>query len=352
MFRLLVLIGLLLVVPVNAQDDPVTAVLEYIAEHQETTGIACIPLNDPEAGVYLNPDAKFPLASTVKLVVLAEYARQVTEGVLDPEERVEVDDVARYYLPNTDGGAHPLFLSNVRVEDGTIALKEVVEGMIRFSSNAATDYLVARLGAENFPPLYAQLGLENTDLPTNLLGLFLAFENHETGVADLDSPSIADEIERLSDLYLNDEAWREAEIDKLLNGELIADLDEQIAFFHRYGAQGSPEEFARLMAQLYTGDLISEDVSALMLDVLDWPMDFESNRARFDLLATKGGTMPLILTSAWIGKPLEGEPIALAIFYRDMPLETFIDWFSTFAYQQLEAAVIEQGCDLLRAAVG
>ena len=46
-----------------------------------------------------------PVASTMKLIVALEYTKQVTEGKIDSSRFVSINDVNRYYVPNTDGGA-------------------------------------------------------------------------------------------------------------------------------------------------------------------------------------------------------------------------------------------------------
>src|SRR5690625_3211974 len=51
-----------------------------------------------------------PLASTVKIVVAIEYAFQVEEGKLNPNELIDLSELEIYYVPNLDGGAHPAWL--------------------------------------------------------------------------------------------------------------------------------------------------------------------------------------------------------------------------------------------------
>ena len=46
-----------------------------------------------------------PVASTMKLIVALEFTKQVTEGKIDSSSFVSINDVNRYYVPNTDGGA-------------------------------------------------------------------------------------------------------------------------------------------------------------------------------------------------------------------------------------------------------
>ncbi|MDI9972136.1 serine hydrolase [Rhodococcus sp. IEGM 1307] len=89
-----------------------------------------------------------PLASAIKVVHLATYARAVAPGELDPAEPVPLPEWKRWYLPNTDGGAHPKALQRLGVTepDDTVTLEQMVTAMIQESDNAVPDYLRDRLG--------------------------------------------------------------------------------------------------------------------------------------------------------------------------------------------------------------
>ena len=61
-----------------------------------------------------------------------------------------MDELDRFYVANTDGGAHPAWLNAVsdQVKDNRVAVREIAQGMINFSSNANTEWLSQRLGLE------------------------------------------------------------------------------------------------------------------------------------------------------------------------------------------------------------
>lgn len=74
----------------------------------ETTAIAAfmvdrqgdIVANGKE--IFYNADTPLVAASTMKLLVLAAYESAVARGELDPNQRVAIKDLERYYLPKTD----------------------------------------------------------------------------------------------------------------------------------------------------------------------------------------------------------------------------------------------------------
>ena len=94
------------------------------------------------------------LASTIKIVVLAAYAREVAAGRLDPHAELPIREWERFYLPGTDGGAHAAALAALGIptdQDGfasnpeaAVSWDRIAQAMIRSSDNAATDLLLIR----------------------------------------------------------------------------------------------------------------------------------------------------------------------------------------------------------------
>lgn len=364
-----VLLAFALALPVFAQEsestddrsdaDRAADVRQYIAVTGDSVGIACYPIDQSQFGVFTNADERFPLASTVKIMTLGVYARAVASGRFNPAERVPLDDLDAYYLPRTDGGAHPAFLDGVQPDaNDTIALSEVVEGMIYFSSNAAADFLLARMVDADFQALYRLLGVENTDVPVSFLGLMLAQENHEIGISDADLPR--DEVRAAAlvwaEKYVTDPDWRAEERAYRRGGNARRYLqagksliETQTAFFAVYDNEGTPGDFARAMAALVRDDVLPPRATAAMRAALSWPMRIEINRDRFVTLGKKGGSLPGTLTAAYYADPKEGDPIVLVVFYRDLPSERYLAWLRSYDQEVLEFDALLSGCGALRA---
>jgi D-alanyl-D-alanine carboxypeptidase len=362
-----------LIVSVFAQQpDDGSAALDFIRQNPDDVAILCYTPG-AEAQIEHNADEPFALASTYKLVYLAELASQTDAGIIDPSEAVPLTDVNAYWLPGTDGNAHQLFLDSLPEGQETVTLQDLADAMIRFSSNAAADYLLARLGTEGFPDLFSRIGLENTDLPTGTyLSLYLAFANHETGEVNmdtLDAAAVAAERQRLEALFLTDAGWRDAELDYQRGRAAQAQqaiseqgyeawratYERQAAFFSSDGTKGSARDMLRVMEAAYQGDTFAEAGKAVMQSALGWL--FKANPANadvYDALGTKGGSWASIMTGVWYADPRQGEPLALAVFYRELPLELWADWSATFAHQMLEIKAITtgEGCAVFAEAIG
>ena len=139
-----------------------------------------------------------PLASTVKIIIAIEYAEQVTSGKLSAIQMVKIEELEKYYAPNTDGGAHPAWLNYTKenIVDNSIALKEIAMGMIVFSSNANTEYLIDLLGLENINKRVEKLGMNKHDKMFYLVSsLFIGKEYF----SELDTEELVEKLESLSD---------------------------------------------------------------------------------------------------------------------------------------------------------
>ena len=90
---------------------------------------------------HLNENVIMPLASTVKILVAVEFAKQAANKVFNENEMVPLKELDKYYLPNTDGGAHPNWIAYEQrlghIKNDSIALINVARGMIIFLAQKA-----------------------------------------------------------------------------------------------------------------------------------------------------------------------------------------------------------------------
>ena len=332
--------------------------LDFIINNPDDVAVMCSTTGADDSAVEHNADEPFALASTYKLVILAEMARQMDAGLIDPAEALTLAEVNAYWLPGTDGDAHQAWLNTLAPDQETVTLGEVAYAMIAFSSNAAPDYLLARLGTDGFSELFDLLGLEHTDLPASgYLGLYLALDNHETGPVDLATltvETLTAERQRLETLYLTDADWRDAQqayhaekITALTNDPdaAQAEIERQAAYLAAFDFKSSAHDMLTVMEAAYHDDsLFSEETRQFMQSTLNWIMDMNpANRDIYTHLGTKGGSTPGILTAVWYVQPQGGETTTLAVFYRDLPLDLWLEWMTTGAQQELELHVVAQG---------
>lgn len=123
----------------------------YIDEQKQNKHISFLVRKNGKTLYSLHPDIVLPVGSVMKLLIAFEYCKQVSDGRLDRDSYVSVNDVDRYYVPGTDGRSHERWkrsLKELRDGENAVSLQEVVKGMMTYSSNANAEYLMERLGLD------------------------------------------------------------------------------------------------------------------------------------------------------------------------------------------------------------
>lgn len=333
------------------------AAFSWILAHPESIGLAIYRFGDEANGVFLNADTQMPLASVVKVIILAAYAEAVAAGELDPLTPVPLADLDAYYLPGTDLGTHTTAIDELRINGRiygspeVVALEELPWMMIRHSSNAATDYLHMLLGQERIEATAVALGLTTQTAPCPFLGQFLAINNHtRLGIAsnlDIVRGYLADpavygrEVSLLTNAYAGDPEFRTAErayreANRGSFGGGGGGSNTQRTFTGMLNAQATPRDYAALMTRFALNGLSNPDSSFIARRYLEWPMRFETNQAVFTNLGYKNGSLPGILTTVYYAYPRgEAVPVVVALFYRDLPMRTYQTWRSQLPHDEL-----------------
>lgn len=311
---------------------------------------------DDGAAIFHNADTPLPLASTMKIIVLAAYAQAIERGQLAPDTPVRLAEWERYYLPGSDGGAHTAMLKELGVtptETGAAAdpqaittLDQVVRAMIRYSDNAATDLLIERVGPGSIRATISAAELQHQDLILPLVGTILAWHNHEqprqayTIIDDLKAGDFAAEAQRLTAAY-RDPQWAAAEQRWRSQPANMGLLRYQAYAAAELLPRGTAREYAAIMARVATGTFLSPQVSQIMRRHLEWPLDMENSaiRDQFSLLGSKGGSVPGVLTEAsfFLAKQgdFAGRPRVVVLFVSNMPIAAWLNMMESFAQQLL-----------------
>lgn len=99
--------------------DGIDPLIDWIAAHPEN---ASVLVDDGRGGVLEHlTDRPRPVASAGKVVHLTAYAQAVAAGRTDPAAPVPFAEWERWYVPGTDGGAHPAALVDAAAASGWTA---------------------------------------------------------------------------------------------------------------------------------------------------------------------------------------------------------------------------------------
>ncbi|HXG91972.1 MAG TPA: serine hydrolase [Blastocatellia bacterium] len=133
------------------------------ASGAETVGIAFYDLATGEQ-FFIEPDASFHAASTMKVPVMMEVFRQMNAGKLSLNEKLPIKndflsivDGSHYQLTPGDDSDQSLYN---RVGQ-TATIRELIHLMITVSSNLATNILIERVTPKRVMSLMRQVGAKN-----------------------------------------------------------------------------------------------------------------------------------------------------------------------------------------------
>ncbi len=339
---------------------------EYIRAHPDSTAVVAYTIDEngqpvlDGSEIYHNPDAALVLASTMKTVVVAAYEAAVEVGELNPNELVSIADVEQFYLPKTDGGAHTAGLAKLgqatdadgfaKDPSAKILLDDIARIVIHNSGNAETDYLLSRLTEKRIAETLKAAGFEQHSPFHSILGISLAMMNHEASltdaarrqalVAEVTSGDFS-VLENLADLYLHDPAWRSAQL-AFMKSEAFLQTANQMGWEGQVECsqlfpKSTAREYAHLMAQIVSGQLISPAVSARLQQKLetapaDGPMRFIFHQRYGSKDGVTAGVLNLVSYSQPKGKAWVGKTRVVVILCNDLPVDL---WLSAMKSQSL-----------------
>lgn len=331
---------------VEQAPQEVRPALEYMLQNPTHVGLAIYEVGREAEGLYINADNALPLASVVKVLHLLAYAEAVQTGELDPAMIVPLTDIERYYLPNSDLGAHPRSVATL-VEEGrvfgqppSILLEDVPRMMMEFSSNAATDYLHMMLGQERIEATASAMGMQRHSAPCPFLGQFLLMGRRSDGLTPLlslveDPRQFSLDVMSLTEQYSSDRAsstFSRAWVDR----DNRPSFEAQRFFSEHFNAHGSAREYANLMARIATNEVGSWEHSVLVRRYMEWPTHFPDNQQRLAWLGYKGGSLPGVLTVAYYAQPWDTvRPVVVALFFHELPNDVYRDWRRSLPHDEL-----------------
>ncbi|UBH15102.1 class A beta-lactamase-related serine hydrolase [Macrococcus armenti] len=303
------------------RDNP-DYVLNHLKNHPETSSLY-VAENGEELITYQS-DVVRPLASTVKILIAVEYAMQVEEGILNKESYVPLDKLKKFYYKGTDGNAHEAWLKTMedegKIVNNEITLHDVAKGMITYSSNANTDYLIHVLGIDSINEQAQSLGLTSHEEIYPLVGGLLIPDYLKN--IKKDENKLIEELEKMPmEMYRETaEELSQQMKDGTFNIEdhtFDMPLDLQRVWSDRLiGA--SANDYGRLLAIISNNEL--QTVAAQTVrDLLEWPMEVnEANNERFTHLGAKGGSTAFILNDAMYAEDYNGNKIEIVLLTNDL----------------------------------
>ncbi len=273
--------------------------------------------------VSYNAKRRMPLASAMKIIIAVEYAQQVIAGLQNPDELIKESELDKYYVPNTDGGAHPEwkdYLSKKSINSANgISLNEVVKGMIIFSSNANTEFLMDKLGLDKINARWKMLGLHHDEIYPIVSALFMPAQfpelKDEALLSRLKSLSNEDYISRCNAIH--------QQLKKDTSGSFKKTLPDLPLSIQKIWSDKLPgsnaKDYAELMDKIVNRKYFQPIVQEILDSILEWPMELNpANKTVYKQLGMKGGSTAFVLTIAAYAEDLNSNKTALCFMFNNL----------------------------------
>jgi D-alanyl-D-alanine carboxypeptidase len=299
-------------------------VMDFIRKYPDKASLRIVR-NDTVIADF-RPDRMMPLASTAKIVIAIEFARQASEGMIDINEEVPLKDLDVFYIPKTDGGAHSAWLKHVSerklVRNNAVSLLEVGKGMVAFSSNANTEYLMAKLGLARINQNLKTLGLTQHEPLYPFVSALYLFRNKE-GLPDNQFLTMMKQMsmsEYVAESMKIHETLKHDRDSLLRRTFVFPSLDLQRIWSDRL-PRSTAAAYASLLKTIDRKTYFPESVRQYLDTLLEWPMEMNpKNKERFLSVGGICGSTAFVLTYALYACDRAGNFTEMVTFFDGLAL--------------------------------
>src|SRR5579884_2373509 len=159
---------------IKAVDDALDGVL----------GVATIDLTSGRVFTY-NADTVFPTASSIKIPIMIQVFRDERAGKFSFQDKVTIAPAE-----NAGGSSGPLQNALDKGAPVTLTIRDLLENMIQYSDNSATNKLIALVGMDRVNALIHELGFEQIRLRRKMMDVAAAARGDENVASPIEMAKI------------------------------------------------------------------------------------------------------------------------------------------------------------------
>lgn len=282
----------------------------------------------------LNQKKNMPLASTVKIIIAIEYACQVKNKIINPDEEVELKYINKFYIKNTDGNAHLKWIKSIsnKVIKNKVTIREIAIGMIKFSSNANTEWLIEKLGVKNINSRIKVLKLKShTPIYYFTSALFIPLDRYPK----LEGNELTRQMKMLSKekyIEISNSIHTKLKIDASYKKKLgNVNIDVQKIWSDNLPSS-NVSDYVSIMKKINSRTYFDKLTQQYLDEVMEYILDNPKKEDRIAHIGMKGGLTAFVLTKAIYSTDNKGNKTELAYFFNNL---------STFETLELQKSMKE-----------
>ncbi|MGV2875396.1 serine hydrolase [Macrococcus capreoli] len=258
----------------------------------------------------INGDKALPIASVMKVFIAVEYADQVVHHQINPNEHVVYKEVLRYDLPDVEGESEMQRTFESVYGTQHLTLNDVAKGMIRYSANANTDYLIDRLNIDAINNKINALKMGNHERIKPLIGgMVMASQlNSDALQQRIDEDDVYRHVIRAKDLFVTGKISKE---------KVLKDFDQpRQVYWSDHLTHASAKSYALLMNDINSGKFGVEQTKILRT-LLEQTSD-QHIQSLYQHYGYKGGSTLKLLNGVYYTTKKNGHTQALAFYLNDL----------------------------------
>ena len=251
---------------------------------------------------------------------------------------VALTELNRYYLPNTDGDAHPNWIayekSKGHIIKDSVQLFDIARGMILFSSNANTEFLMELLGLDNVKNNITLLGLKKHSAIYPMVASLFMYQNPRGKSEAEIIKGIGKLTEQQYCRYIYD-MHKALTYDTVLKSKFRPQdlsMKMQKVWSDKLPAS-TTKEYVRICSILNNRAFFDDDTYAVLAGVLESIMENPANKTWLKHAGMKGGSTAWVLTKALYATTQKGERIEMAYFFNNLTInenDMLQGWMNSF----------------------
>ncbi|MEK4932345.1 MULTISPECIES: serine hydrolase [Bacillus] len=304
-----------------SKEDP-DYVLNYIKEHKGDETCSLLIRKNGEVVTSVNENKKLPLASMAKIVIAVEFAKQVSEGKIRRDEQISLKELEKYYVKDTDGGAHPAWLEDAKarelVKNEQITLEEVAKGMIHYSSNANTTYLLEKLGIDRVNESIKELELTSHDKFSSYTAslymrgyvekeLHVQEDQSLEMIRNMSNDEYNKHVLQIHEWMKDESEWKKRDI------PLKVDMEFQRIWSDRL-VSANAKDYLSLMAKINSRNYFPKSMQDEMENIFKGTVQ----NSKFEYAGQKGGSTAFVLTKSLYTTDKKGNKVEVVIMFNDI----------------------------------